>query len=247
MKVLSTYSIKGGVGKTSAAVNLAYLAARDGEPTLLWDLDPQGAATFLLRVRPKVKGGAKAIVGKRRPLDAAIRATDFANLDLVPADLSYRHLDLALDKTKRPTRRLASLLRAFADEYAYVMLDCAPSMSLVSESIFGASDALLVPMIPTTLSARTLEQLTEFLDGRRHLNPAILTFFSLADRRKRLHREVMASLRPKRVTVLEAAIPSAIEVEQMGQHRAPVPVFAPKSRAAHGYEQLWREVHDTVS
>src|SRR5882672_12355326 len=122
MKVLSMYSIKGGVGKTSAAVNLAYLAAREGEPTLLWDLDPQGSATFLLRVRPKVKGGAKGIVRKRRPLDAAIRATDFANLDLVPADLSYRHLDLALDKTKRPTRRLASLLRPLAGEYSYIVL-----------------------------------------------------------------------------------------------------------------------------
>ena len=120
-------------------------------------------------------------------------------------------------------------------------------MSLVSESIFGASDALLVPMIPTTLSARTLAQLTEFLAGRRTRNPRVLTFFSLADRRKRLHRDVMTSLRPKNATVLDAAIPSAIEVEQMGRHRAPVEVFAPKSRAARGYEQLWREVHDELS
>ena len=247
MKILSTYSIKGGVGKTSAAVNLAYLAARDGEPTLLWDLDPQGSATFLLRVRPKVKGGAKGIIRKRRPLDAAIRATNFENLDLVPADLSYRHLDLALDKTKRPTRRLASLLRPLADEYSYIVLDCAPSMSLVSESVFGASDALLVPMIPTTLSTRTLEQLTEFLDGRPGAHPQVLTFFSLADRRKRLHRDVMATLQPKHATLLDAAVPSSTEVEQMGRHRAPVGVFAPKSRAARGYEALWSAVRDAVS
>lgn len=246
MKILSTYSIKGGVGKTSAAVNLAYLAARDGEPTLLWDLDPQGSATYLLRVRPKVKGGAKGIIRKRRPLDAAIRATNFENLDLVPADLSYRHLDLALDKTKRPTRRLESLLRPLADEYSYIVLDCAPSMSLVSESVFGASDALLVPMIPTTLSTRTLEQLTEFLDGRPGAHPKVLTFFSLADRRKRLHREVMATLKPKNATLLAAAVPSSTEVEQMGRHRAPVAVFAPKSRAAVGYEALWRAVRDAV-
>jgi len=247
VKVISTYSVKGGVGKTSAAVNLAHLAAADGEPTLLWDLDPQGAATFLLRVRPKVKGGAKAIVRKRRPLDDAIRATDFPNLDLVPADLSYRHFDLALDKTKRPTQRLAALLRGVADEYAYVFLDCAPSMSLVSESIFGASDALLVPMIPTTLSERTLAQLTSFLDTRRRIDPAILCFFSLSDRRKRLHRDVMASLKPEHVMMLEAAIPSATEVEQMGLHREPITVFAPKSRAAQAYVELWHEVRDAVS
>ncbi len=157
------YSIKGGVGKTAAAVNLAYLAARDGEPSLLWDLDPQGAATFLLRVRPKVKGGARAIVRRKRPVDSSIKSTDFANFDLVPADLSYRHLDLALDRTKKPTEQLADILRPLADEYSYVFLDCAPSMSLVSESIFGAADVLLVPTIPTTLSVRTLEQLGDFL------------------------------------------------------------------------------------
>jgi len=246
VKVLATYSIKGGVGKTSAAVNLAYLAARDGNPTLLWDLDPQGAATYLLRVRPKVKGGAKALVRKRRVIDQAIRATDFANLDMVPADLSYRRLDIALDKTKRPTRRLATLLRPLQDEYAYVILDCAPSMSLVSESIFGATDALLVPMVPTTLSARTLEQLVRFLKDRRASKLQILSFFSLSDRRKRLHREVMESLHPKGARMMKAAIPSSTNVEQMGVHRAPVAVYSPRSAAARGYEQLWGEVHDAV-
>jgi cellulose biosynthesis protein BcsQ len=104
-------------------------------------------------------------------------------------------------------------------------------------------------MIPTTLSARTLDQLMEFLDRRRSkFNPRVLSFFSLADRRKRLHRDVMEALQPKGVTVLDAAIPSAIDVEQMGKHRAPVSVFASRSRAARCYERLWTEVRDaTVS
>jgi cellulose biosynthesis protein BcsQ len=258
MKVFATYSIKGGVGKTAAAVNLAYLAARDGEPSLLWDLDPQGAATFLLRVRPKVKGGARSIVRQKRPIDSSIKSTDFANFDLVPADLSYRHLDLALDRTKKPTEQLAGILSPLADEYSYVFLDCAPSMSLVSESIFGAADVLLVPTIPTTLSVRTLEQLGRFLGNggtkstskrsttsgkspKSRKPPMVLTFFSLADRRKRLHRDVMEAL-SARPDVLEAAVPSATEVEQMGKHRAPVAEFAPSGRAARSYEDLWSAI-----
>ncbi|MDQ1541297.1 MAG: chromosome partitioning protein, partial [Actinomycetota bacterium] len=117
MKVIACYAIKGGVGKTSTAVNLAYLAAAEGHRTLLWDLDPQGAATFLFRVKPKVRGGADALVRRRRPLADAVKATDFDGLDLLPADFSYRNMDLSLDATKNPTQRIAALLKPLASDY----------------------------------------------------------------------------------------------------------------------------------
>ena len=142
VKVLATYNIKGGVGKTSTAVNLAYLAAREGRRTLLWDLDPQAAATYLFRVRPRVKGGGHALVTRRRPIEAALKATDFDNLDLLPADFSYRNMDLELDDTKKRTRRLGQLLDSVADDYDVVFLDCPPSISLVSENVLHASDTL---------------------------------------------------------------------------------------------------------
>ena len=94
MKVIATYNIKGGVGKTTAAVNLAYLAAQDGFRTLLWDLDPQAAATYMFRVRPRVKGGGKALIRGTRLLDDAIKGTDFDRLDLLPGDFTYRNMDL---------------------------------------------------------------------------------------------------------------------------------------------------------
>ena len=117
MKVVATYNIKGGVGKTSAAVNLAWFAARDGLRTLLWDLDPQGSATYLFRVKPKVKGGGTALVRGKRTLDDGIKGTDFDHLDLMPADFSYRNLDLDLDSTKRPTDRIRRLIAPLKDEY----------------------------------------------------------------------------------------------------------------------------------
>jgi cellulose biosynthesis protein BcsQ len=241
LKTIATYSIKGGVGKTAAAVNLGWLAAADGLRTLLWDLDPQAAATWLFRIRPRVKGGGKAIVRRRRPIDAAIRATDFERLDLLPADFSYRHLDLVLDGTKRPLDRLSRVVRPLAQEYDLLVLDCAPGITLVSESVFRAADALLVPLIPATLSLRTLDQLGGFV-GDHRVRADVLPFFSMADRRKRMHRDVMASLPTERPGVLETVIPVSSAVERMGLHRAPVGVSAPRSPAAAAFGELWREV-----
>lgn len=238
-RVLATYNIKGGVGKTSAAVNLAYLAARGGGRTLLWDLDPQGASTFLFRVRPKVDGGARKLVRGKTNVASVIKATDYERLDLLPADFSYRHMDLALDRTKRPTRRLRAILDQLLDDYDFIFLDCPPSISLVSESVFEAADALLVPIIPATLSSRTFEQLTEIVANG---GPLVLAFFSMVEVRKSLHREVMMQLRSSHVMMLGAAVPSADEVERMGAERRVVAEIAPASRAALAYEALWWDI-----
>ena len=241
MKVLATYSIKGGVGKTSTAVNLAALAAREGRRTLIWDLDPQGASTYLFRVKPKVKGGGKALVKGKSDVDALLKGTDHEGLDLLPADFSYRHMDLALDGTKKPTTRLRAVIAPLEDSYDYTFLDCPPSVSLVSESVFEAADVLLVPIIPATLSFRTFEQIEQLLtheDG-----PRVMAFFSMADPRKRLHREVMAQLRDEQPgAVLDTTIPMAADVERMGSRRRPLADFAPRSAAALAYRQLWDEI-----
>ena len=241
MKIFATYNIKGGVGKTATAVNLGYLAARDGYRVLLWDLDPQAATSFLFRIRPRVKGGGKALIRGSRTIDDAIKATDFDHLDLLPADFTYRNLDLMLDAAKKPARRLGGLLAPLSAEYDVIFLDCPPGISLLSESVLQTADTVLVPLIPTTLSVRTLDQLTEFigdLDGSR---PSILAFFSMIDRRKRLHREILEQLPAQRDDVASAAIPALSLIEQMSVERAPVTAFAPRSAAARRYEELWLE------
>ncbi len=241
MKILATYNIKGGVGKTATAVNIGYLAAKDGYRVLLWDLDPQGAASFLFRIKPRVKGGGKALIRGRRTLDDAIKGTDFDGLDLLPADFTYRNLDLELDSAKQPAKRLASLLAPLHTDYDVVVLDCPPSISLLSESVLHAADLLLVPLIPTTLSVRTLDQLTEFVGGFNGHQPAILAFFSMLDRRKKLHAEIVRDLPAQRHDVATAAIPALSLIEQMSVRRAPVTAFAPRTGAARQYRDLWRE------
>jgi chromosome partitioning protein len=248
-RVLATYNIKGGVGKTSAAVNLAYLASRDGLRTLLWDLDPQGGSTYLFRVKPKVRGGGDKLVRLKSDVEKLIKGTDHPGLDLLPADFSYRHMDLALDRFKRPTRRLARVLEPLSGEYDWVFLDCPPSVSLVSESVFEAADVVLVPIVPATLSARTIGQLDELVaDARKghKRGPQVLGFFSMVDGRKKLHRQVMERLRAERSDVLEAAIPASVEVERMGVERDAIAAFAPRGRAAPAYASLWREVRKRV-
>ncbi|WP_328473584.1 ParA family protein [Actinoplanes sp. NBC_00393] len=242
MKIYATYNIKGGVGKTSTAVNLAYLAGAAGRRTLLWDLDPQGAATYVFRVRPRVRGGSRALVTGRQPVDDAVKATDFDNLDLLPADFSYRNMDLDLDDAKRRKRRLHDLLAGLAADYDVAFLDCPPGVSLVSENIVRAADVLLVPLIPTTLSLRTYAQLTRFVADAPRPRPEIIAIFSMVDRRKRLHREVIEAAHDGTGRFAETVIPSMTLVEQMAEQRAPVPVFAPTARITRCYQQLWSEV-----
>jgi chromosome partitioning protein len=244
MKILATYNIKGGVGKTAAAVNLGYLAARDGYRLLLWDLDPQGAASFLFRIKPRVKGGGKALIRGQRSLDDAIKGTDFAGLDLLPADFTYRNLDLVLDSAKQPAKRLASLLAPLRGEYDVIVLDCPPSISLLSESVLHAADLLLVPLIPTTLSVRTLDQLTEFVAGFNGHRPDIMAFFSMLDRRKRLHTQILQDLPAQRPDIATSAISALSLIEQMSVRRAPVTAFAPRTAAARQYRELWREARE---
>lgn len=242
MRVIALYNIKGGVGKTSSAVNLAYLSAAHERRTLLWDLDAQGAATYIFRVKPKVKGGGEALVKAERPLEDAVKGSDYQYLDVLPADWTYRHLDLLLDGAKKPTRRLGQLLEPLEDQYDDVFLDCPPSMSLLSENVLRAADIVLVPLIPTTLSLRTMDQLREFVAGSPGKPPLVRGFFSMVDRRKLLHRDVVEHLPAERSDVLSVGIPNLSVVEQMAARREPVSEFAPHSSAARAYQDLWQAV-----
>jgi chromosome partitioning protein len=242
MLIIASYNIKGGVGKTATAVNLAYISAQFGARTLVWDLDPQGAASFYFRIKSKVIGGAKQLLAKKTLLEDFIKGTDYDNLDLLPADFSYRNLDLLLEDSGKPQRRLLKQLKPLTDDYDVVFLDCAPSISLVSESVFRASDALLIPTIPTTLSLRTLSQVRKYCHKHGLDELLLLPFFSMVDSRKQLHRHIVEQPPADAPSMLKTSIPYASEVERMSQERRPVCDFAHQSRAARAYYALWEEL-----
>ena len=243
MKTIALYSIKGGVGKTAVAVNLAHAAAAEGRRTLLVDLDPQGAASFYFRVRPRAGAGKKELLGKGGRAERAIRATDFPGLDILPAHRSFRGLERALDAVKKPRKLLARRLAPLRDQHDLVILDAPPTLTLVAEGVFRAADLVLVPVIPTTLSVRMLEQLIAFFDREELDAGRLLAFFCLADRRKALHRQLLAELpQASPAAFCRTVIPNSTEVERMGLERRPVACFAPRAPGTTAMLALWREV-----
>lgn len=243
MSILAVYSIKGGVGKTAAAVNLAYLAAQEGVKTLLCDLDPQGASGFYFRMRPHSKYSAKKLLKGGSHLENGIRATDYNGLDMLPADFSYRNLDIVLDEQKKSSQRLAKVLQPLHKEYGRIVLDCPPNLTLLSENIFFAADIILVPMVPTTLSLLSLKQLYAFLDELGSGREKVRVFFSMVERRKKMHQQMMQAMGGKQ-GVLTALIPHCADIERMGLYRQPVMAELPSSMAAQAYRALWQELTD---
>ncbi len=242
MKIIAVTNIKGGVGKTTTAVNLSYLCAASGRPTLLWDLDPQGAATYTLRGESHEHASPKKLLSGKRNLPELALPTGYSNLDLLPADFSYRNFDVHLSERKRPTERLLKMSRSLREKYAALFLDCAPGISLLSENVLRAADAIIVPLLPTPFSVRMLEQLQEFISGEGWTDLVLLPFFSMVDRRRSLHNDVMASTREQFPAILATEVPYWSEIERMSLRRAPIPAFAPGSASARIYAALWAEV-----
>lgn len=244
--VVAAYALKGGVGKTAAAVNIAWLAAAEGHRTLLWDLDPQAAATFLLRSKAKVKGGARKLLQGRTDVRAAVKDTAYEGLELLPAEALYDSADLDLVEAKKSEQRVERVLRPLEDAYDVIVLDCPPGLSLLSTNIVNAANMLLVPVVPSPLSLRTLDHVVELAGGVDGPAPKVLAFFSMVEARRPLHRDVIALVHGKYGDVATATIPASAVVERMGQRRAPVGIFAPNSPAAGAYRVLWGEVRDRL-
>ena len=124
MAVLATYNVKGGVGKTATVVNLAHRAVlgADGDTgrALVFDLDPQGAASYYFRAAPKARQGGKSLVRGKVDVREAITPTDFAGIDLIPSDFSFRNLDVVLDAAKDPGHSLARVVRPLTKRYEHV-------------------------------------------------------------------------------------------------------------------------------
>jgi len=247
MKIIACYSNKGGVGKTATSVNLAYELAQSGLRTLLCDLDPQGASGFYFRVKPSKKLKETAFFEDVERFTKAIRGSDFDNLDILPANMSFRDFDVFLSRMRNSRSRLKKALKAVDSDYDVILLDCPPNISVLSESVFKAADHIVVPVIPSTLSERTFEQLIEFFDEHKLGKKKLIPFFSMVQRQKTLHIETMSRLRKGfKKTFINAVVPFATDVEKMGVHRAPVRTYAKNRPAAKAYQTILQELKQRI-
>ena len=245
MTVIALFNLKGGVGKTASAVNLAYLSAQDGFNTLLWDIDPQGSSSFYFNAKQKFKGGIKNLLSSDFDLDEAIMETDYPKLDLIAADLHAKSMDVMMEELRSSKKKLKTILSPLSKQYDFIFIDCPPGLSALSENVFHAADVVLMPIIPTTLSVRTYHMVKDYFKDKDLDMKKMMCFFTMVDLRKNLHNEVMGELyKDKRF--FENYIPYLSDVEKMGIHRGPIESYARSSYAAKCYRDLWDEIKDGI-
>ncbi len=242
MTVIGIYNIKGGVGKTAASVNLAYLSSMEGYKTLLWDLDPQGSSSFYYDKVQGNEASLKKIITGKVELSEVILETDYYKLDIIPSDLSYRHIDTILDQVKKSKKRIKEALKDIKNDYDVAFLDCPPGISILAENIFHACDYIIVPTVPTPLCLNTYEQLVSFFEEDELDRSMLIPFFSMVEVRKSVHQSLMKELSKKMPNICQSFIPFLADVEKMGINRKPLMEFSPKSKASVSYQALWHEI-----
>lgn len=241
MAVITVFSIKGGVGKTTLATELAWRWAQAGAyGTLLWDLDPQGGSSFLTGVGEPQRHRAAAIFQREGRPREAIMPGGQTGLSVIPADPSLRQLPLLLPRLgPRRLQQMTSLLRG---DFQRIVLDCPAGLSPISEQALMAADAIIVPLPPSPLSLRALDQLREELVRLYHRHAPILPVLSMYNSRRPLHRDVRngdAAVWP--------AIPLATQIEQVAVRRAPLTSFAGGSVPDRALERLWQGIETKIA
>ncbi|MDM8011313.1 MAG: ParA family protein [Parasphingorhabdus sp.] len=236
MAVVAVYNSKGGVGKSTFAINLSWEAVRQGYRTLLWELDEQGDSSWILSPPSNhCKTNANQFVLGSRNILQQIHPSKFSGLSLLDGDPNMRATENFLVLFARQ-QQLSKLFAELEQNFDVIILDCAPGFSEANRKVMLFTHLVVVPVIPSPLAVRGLDKIRKFMTLHRGHHPPILPVFSMVDRRRKMHNLSLEENQDWPV------IDMASEVEQMTHRKLPIGAFAPTSRSGLSFSRLWRGI-----
>ena len=248
VRIVAVVNQKGGVGKTTTAINLGAAMAERGHPVLLIDLDPQANSTSGLGIDPRrARRTVYHLLSSGTAIDEVAMPTAVPNLYLVPSQLDLAGAEIELATMNNRETRLRSALHDLGGGYGHVLIDCPPSLGLLTLNAMAAASEVLVPMQCEYFAMEGLSHLMQTLDlVRRGLNPDLRIggiLMTLFDSRTTLSWDVLQEIRrayPKEV--FRTLIPRNVRVSEAPSHGKPVTVYDPGCRGASAYRQLAEEI-----
>ena len=249
-RVVAVANQKGGVGKTTTAVNLGASLALAEQRVLLVDFDPQGnASTGVGHPSATVEHGTYQVVLNELPLSDAILPTEVPNLSLVASTPDLAAVELELVDAEDRATRLRDALATVKDRFDFILVDCPPSLGVLTINALTASDLVLVPLQAEYYALEGLSQLVNTIERvRGALNPDLAlhgVLLTMYDPRNRLATEVAIEVR-KHFRVYDTVIPRNIRLAEAPSHGKPVILYDSSSRGSYGYLNLARELLDDL-
>ena len=246
-KIISVANQKGGVGKTTTTVNLSTILAKKGKKVLLIDTDPQGNATSGLGVSKDVELSVYDILIGDTEFDETLQETAIKDLKVCPSNISLAGAEVQLVSMMSREQRLKTKLDKIKDQYDYILIDCPPSLGLVTLNAFTASDSVLIPVQCEYFALEGLGQLLNTVNlVKKHLNKnleiegALLTMY---DARTNLSNQVVKEVKKYfEDKVYKTVIPRNVRLSEAPSYGMPITVYDPRSKGAKAYEKFAKEL-----
>ncbi|MBP3255432.1 MAG: ParA family protein [Clostridia bacterium] len=246
-KVISIANQKGGVGKTTTAINLSTILAKKGKKVLMIDADPQGNGTSGLGVNKDVKFSVYDVIINDIEIENTVQQTMIKNLDLCPSNINLAGAEVELVSMMSREFRLKEKIDNQKDKYDYIIIDCPPSLGLLTLNAFTASDSVLIPVQCEYYALEGLGQLINTINlVKKHLNKnleiegALLTMFDI---RTNLSNQVVREVNKYfENRVYKTVIPRNVRLSEAPSYGMPITVYDPRSKGARSYEKFAKEL-----